>query len=493
MVPFGRMQQAIAILAGQQRLRDQTTRGEGIWRGSSGELVLVGGGESALWRSRAAELERVTHPKAAGLLLEMDGGEPWYDFHGLQNLLREAAEVSWRRSVLDETAEILGRWRWQTGPGASTLLVGVILASWVQTAWRWRPHVALTGESAAGKSTFLEVLSGLFGRLGFLSSKPSEAGLRQLVRNRACVILIDEFESDWHRRKVLDLLRTSSTGSRIPRGTPGQGGIEYGLRHICWVSAIEIGTDRQPDRNRYLTFEMLPPKIEAIRAFRLPVADDLRALGQRLLAVAIWCFDAALDLAGRLRSHQLDGFDPRTLESLAVPASMLAVAMGMEADAEAMQALEFCAAQIEQDRRHHEPDQVQLMHAILSSSVPLGHGRIMSVAQLLAASASDFPGDAWDSLERVGIAAAAESHAPREFASNRDVLFLEPRAIARYLLAGTIWADQSIDQLLLRLPTARRNRRRFGNLRAWGIELSYQQFAQQFLADADDEQVDSLL
>jgi len=483
---FNRVREAIAVLAGQQRLQDQSMHGAGCWRGTGGQLVLVGTREAAVWDTAAGELTRILRPKAAGLLLEMAGSDPWYDFEALSKHLGRAADPVWRQQALDELAEILGRWRWQAGPGTASLLVGLVLATWIQTAWRWRPHVALTGESAAGKSTLLEVLSGIFGPLTVLASKPSEAGLRQKISHRASAILIDEFETDRHRARVLELLRTSSSGSRILRGTPGQGGIEFGLRHICWVAAIEVGTDRQPDRNRYLALEMLPPTLEAIRKFRLPASDALADLGQRLLAIAVWCSGPALKLTADLRSRQLDGYDPRTVESLAVPAAMLAVAMGQDPG----DVLSFCAQQIEEDRRHHEPDQVQLMHAVLSSTVTLDRGRIMSVAQLLAATAGDFPGDAWDALERVGVAVAANSRGPREFVSSREILFLEPKAIGRYLLAGTRWAEQSLDQILLRLPTAERGKCRINGTRPSGIKIDWEAFERQFLGS--DEETETL-
>mgnify|MGYP006280748155 CR=1 FL=1 len=485
---FSRVREAIAVLAGQERIRDQGTRGAGIWPGRR-HLVLVGRHEAAVWNAQVARLDRVTRPRADGLMLDLDcGDEPWYEFDRLQADVERAADPAWRTAALDELVEVLKLWPWQTGPGTTTLLAGLTLATWVQTIWKWRPHVALTAESSAGKSTFLGAMKSLYGPLAMAVHKPSEAGLRQYIRNQACVILIDEIESDYNRRRLLELLRTSGTGARILRGTPGQGGIEFGLKHIAWIGAIEVGTDRQPDANRYLSFETNMPTAEAIRTFRPPAEDDLRDLGQRLLAIAVRCSEPAREMARELRSCPLDApdgrpLDGRTVESLAVPAAMLAAAMGYEDQPDAARhVLEFCAGCIPQQSKP-EPDQVELMHAILGSQVNLERGERATVAQLLARFTGFSDAESPEDLERVGIVIVVNQPGPREFASGRSGLFLDTKAIRRYLLADTPWASQSIDTILLRLPGAERGKRRIGSRRVWGVEIEWSSFASRFLND----------
>lgn len=482
---FSRVREAIAVLAGQQRLRDQTARGAGVWP-CPGGLVLVGCREAAIWNLSQESLERVQRPKAAGVLLDLDSSEPWFDFQRLQDDLKRASDPQWRQDVLNELDDLTRLWRWEAdlrGPTA-TLLAGLVLATWVQTTWKWRPHVALTGESASGKSTFLESLDALFGPLGLLTGKTSEAGLRQRVRNRACAILLDEFESDRHRNHILELLRTSGTGGRILRGTVNQGGIEFGLRHIAWVGAIEVGMERQPDANRYLTFEMLLPLAEQQQGFRAPASDDLADLGQRTLALAVRCSRVALELAAGLRGTAIEGLDGRTVESLAVPSAMLAAVLGLgENVGAAREVLTSCAACIAQQARP-EPDQVELMQAILSSHVVLDKGERTTVAQIL----SSYTGfrDAPEPLERVGLAVVSDSNAPRGFSGARTGLFLDTRVIRRHLLSDTRWADQSIDTILLRLAGAERARRRIGSRNCRGILLEWPAFEERFLGDDED-------
>jgi len=486
-----RVTEAIAMQAGQQRIFDQTARGSGCWL-SRDRLVLVGSREAAVWDLKAEKLSRVTRPKVAGMLLDLDS-RPWYTFERLSADLERAADAGWRQTALDELVELLALWRWQIREGASMLLAGLVLASWVQTVWRWRPHVALTAESTSGKTSFLDLLKGIYGPLELATDRPSEAGLRQKIRHRACVVLIDEFESDHHRRRVLELLRTSGTGSRILRGTPGQGGIEFGLRHICWIAAIEVGMERQPDRNRYLSFEMLRPTAEAQQAFRMPPTDALVDLGQRLLAIAVRATGPALALASELGSHPLEGFDGRTVESLAVPAAMLAVALGhADSPAAAREVLEFCARSQVSDQSHQESDQVELMQTILASLVSLEKGQQASVSQLL--SHASLYSDAPEALECVGLAVASDSVGPRQWVNAPETgLFLDVRTIRRYLLSGTRWAEgsQSIDTILLRLPTARRRKRRLTGRLVWGVELDWAWFDEHFLGDDEGDQTES--
>lgn len=477
---FERVREAIAVLAGQQRLYDYAIRGAGIWPGEGGRLVLVGSGEAAIWNPAVKTLTRETRPKAAGLLLDLDSRAPWYAFDELAADLKAAEDPHWREAALDDLYAVLSLWNWKAR-GACSLLAGLVLATWLQTAWRWRPHVALTGESVAGKSTFLTALAGLFGPLAHLRNKPSEAGLRQSIQNRACAILIDEFESDYHRRRVLELLRTSGTGSRIVRGSTSQTAIEFGLRHICWIGAIEVGTDRQPDANRYLTLEVLLPSRENRKSFRLPTDDALAALGHRLVAVAIWSSGAALEAVGRLQDRDVEGLDPRTRESLAVPTAALSAAMGLSESA-AGEMMDYLAGQIERGEAARESDQAELMHAILASTVLLEKGQHATVAQLLGRTTGGFA-ETFEPLERVGIAVVTDSTSPREFSRGRTGLFLDHKTVRRYLLADTQWKEQSIDTLLLRLSTARRRKRRISGRLVWGVEFEWLWFEERFLCE----------
>ena len=482
-VHFDRVREAIAAVGGSQRIHDDQSRGIGVWRGQGEELVLVNRTYASTWHTVERRLTRVETPRASGLLLDLHAGGRWYDHDRLAGHLAAAADVAWRQTALDELTAALAQWNWRHGRRDAECLAGLVLATYLQTCLRWRPLISLACESGAGKSTLLELLSRVFGELAFFVAKPSEAGIRQNIHQNAPAILIDELESGRHREGVLRLLRTSGTGSKLPRGTAGQHGIMYGLRHICWVASIESGLVEQADRNRYLKFEFAPPEERHRKAFCMPAEAELADLGDRLLAVALYTAAESLPLAERLRRQRLDGIDARAVDSLAVPAAMLSAAMGLADAAGCPESIlgQF-AELIDPADREAENDQEQLMHAILGSILSLDHGRQASVSQAIAA-------NDWPALDRVGITVAADRRGPANPAENayeRDWLFVDHRTVARHLLGRTRWADRSIDQILMRLPGAERRRMRIQGRRAHGIALPWQSFVEQFCEQGSD-------
>lgn len=478
---FSRVVEAVASLGGRNRIYDGDARGAGIWRGQSGRLVLVGAGRAATWDHEAKRLDQVDRPRADGLLLDLHSSGPWLDIERLGSDLESAADVGWRDETLSELVALLNQWNWRNGREDAELLAGLVVATYLQTCWRWRPHVALSSESRAGKSTLLETLGWLYGPLGFLTAKPSEAGLRQFIRNRACAILIDELEADRHRQRVLELLRTAGSGSKIVRGTSSQHGIEYGLKHMVWIAAVESGLVDQADRNRYLRFEFAPPEERHRRAFRQPPEHELRDLGARLLAIAVRCSQDALGAAERIRRLRPAGIDARTVDSLSVPTSITAVAMGCRPDDDTAleSAMMRFAATVDPDDMQVESDQQQLIQVILSSIVDLGKGERSSVAQAIAT-------NEWEALDRVGITVAGDDARckPIEEAWKRDWLFFDCRNVTRFLLPGTKWANQSIDQVLVRLKGARRHQARMIGRRPRGVAIPWSVYVDNF-ADPD--------
>ena len=477
---FSRVTEAIASVGGKTRIYDGDARGAGIWPGKTGRLVIVGTGHAATWDHATGKLERVDRPRADGLLLDLHSSGPWVDFERLAEDLEHAADVGWRDEAFSELISLIGQWNWRNGREDAELLAAMAIGTYLQTCWRWRPHVALSSESRAGKSTLLEMLSQLFGGLAFLTSKPSEAGLRQAIRNRACAVLVDELESDRHRQRVLELLRTAGSGTKIVRGTSSQHGIEYGLKHMVWIAAIESGLVDQADRNRYLKAEFRPPAERHRRAFRMPPEHELRSLGGRLLAIAIRCSGEALEAAESTRRLRPEGIDTRIVDSLSVPVGITAAALGAEPhDKTSLEGLlaKF-AGTIDQDDLQVESDQQQLMQAILSSIVEIGHGERRSVAQAIT-------GGDWDALERIGITVASDTpgRRPKESAWERDWLFFDCKNVCRHLLGGTRYAHQSIDQMLLRLSGAARQKVRINGRRPHGVVVPWQLYLHEYAAD----------
>lgn len=461
-----RVREAIGMLAGRCRIGDQDSKGAGIWPGRNGDVILVNAGEAAVWDGK--QLTRIIRPMASGVMLDLSSSVPWYDFDTLAALLRETESQSWMAGVVETTREIFGRWCWREGDHAPSLVVGLILATWIQTLWTWRPMVAIRGESNSGKSMLFSCIKGIFGKLGLLCVKPSEAGLRQEVDNQACPVLIDEFESDKHRKAILELLRTSSRGAQKLMGTPGQKAIKYALHHICWVTAVEIGLERQPDRNRFISLESVIPPPPLRGKLVVPADYELSELGQKLLAVAIRISLKALAAHDRLKRITFADYDNRTVESFAVPGAMLALAAGPHVDPTGL--LGHLLTVLRPDTSEDESDQERLLRDIFAAVVRIEGGRESAVSQLLARP-DDIP-TTWEHLERHGIAKILRRRGPRtdeDTESGNVWMFLHKGRIMQHLLRNSTWTNQQIDQILVRLPLAERSRHRVAGANEWGV------------------------
>lgn len=481
---ISQVRDAIAMLAGHESAGEGIELGQGVWRGKDDrdKFVLVGPGEAVLVDATGTAA-KVCRPRVAGLKLNMDAGRDarWYDFDRLQEYLRLADDPKWRAEQIERACALFDNWFWENQTGVcSELMAGLVMATWVQSVWRWRPLVSITGPSDSGKSTLFELLETIFGPLSLLSSKSTEAGIRQAVANHSKVILCDEFESDKHRKQILEFFRTSSKGSRTLRGTIGQSARGFGLRHICWVTAIEIGLSRAPDKNRFISLELAAPPPEKRGRLKLPPEPEIADLGQRLLGIACRFANAADDAAERLKAISFPGVHGRVVESFSVPVAMLAATMDVSADG-AADLMGRIFTQLEQDPSQGTKDEVDLLGEILSSTVQLGHGEQASVAQILS-NPNEYSGGA-EALERVGVKVAYDRRCE---VPKRLGVFFAHQPILRYLLKGTRWADQSIDQLLKRLKGAEKKQLRCGGHKPWGVMLDWEYMCR-FLGDHEEQ------
>ena len=476
---------AICYLAGQRRLHAQSLHGIGCWRSVTRAgrptpgVVLVGAGEAAEWHDDTHTLTREVHPYVGGRLLNISSSEHWYDFELLSTHLSQCAQsTDFANGVIAELVEILRRWQWRT-PADPAAVAGLILATWIQTLWTWRPQVAVVGKTKAGKSILFETLSSLFGRCAVRSSLSSAAGIRQSIESSAVAVFCDEFEASQERQKIYEMVRASSRGDVILRGTTSQRGVRFQTRHMFWVASIESGMTRAPDRNRFCEIELIRPAPADAGKLVVPDPAALHDLGQRLLAVAVFSACRAVDLANRLKTMKIDGVDDRLIESYSVPAAILSVAGGGD-ESKAQTILERLLGGVERCGEHS--DEADLLQTILASTIRIEAEKVsMTVTELLNSSQPDHRAI----LERHGIAKSFERVGPRsnetwqgtiaEMVTQPKVLFLAPAIVQQRLLSDTQWRGQNIEQILARVPGAQKIRRRLAGMkyRGVGVPLSY--------------------
>lgn len=459
-ITLSQAKRAFAIEGGKRVLSDAGYLGAGVWE-VNGRLMLVNAGSAAIWNCKFSET-RI--PSCEGKLLDFGAATPWFDFDDLSEMLHESESPEWCMGVLNEAEELFRRWDNWVHDDTPQLITALICCTWLQTIWTWRPQVAVAGPTSSGKSMFLETtLRHLFGPLAIFCAKATAAGIRQQVRNTARVMIIDEFEHDNHRQEILELFRASSRGAEIIRGTSDQKGTKFGLRHIPWVGAIETGMRKAADRNRYIILELKKVAAGKASKLRIPTPAVLQALGLKLLVLGLRHWKTAVRLAEGLQAYPVDGVDHRAIETYAVPSAMLGAIMGLdEAAAAALMKNMLSRRDFSQQQ---ESDEEQVLKAIFESVVSLKGGERASVSELLAGSISSHNESPTKVLQRVGVRRVELERTPDKGYYQDDEknhLFFSPAMICRELLRGTEFAGQNIEEVLCRIPGARRSRQKMG-------------------------------
>ena len=487
MYPLVEVRRAIGLLASCRLLSDETKLGPGCWpvQDEAGRdeqaVVLVNASEAMHYNGH---IERITHPRHRGQLLSFESGAaPWYDYDQLVGLLEQANDAAFREKVADDLVNLFRRWRWQ-GKHDAMIASGLALATWVQTIWSWRPRIDVLGASNTGKSMLCGALAGLFHGLVIMTSDTTAAGLRQKICNSASVVIVDEVDAKnrakvARQREILEMLRSASRGTAALRGTGSGKAMEFTLRHLVWVAGISLSYDDQADRNRAIILNLQKPLSELAGKLRLPSPDELRDLGQRSLAAALWACQEARKTALALKDERIDDVDQRLVEGYAVPAAMIATLLGMDAKATAG-LLQTMLLETKQDAPV-EADEATLVADILGASVRLDHC-VLNVSQVLDHVLNVATGENRDAWRKV-----LESAGIKLDLGATPKIILQYQLVRRKLLQGTRWAEQAIDQYLRRIDGAQTAIRRVGGSRNRCIIFGLREFVLQFIGEGDDE------
>jgi hypothetical protein len=259
------------------------------------------------------------------------------------------------------------------------------------------------------------------------------------------------------------MLRQSTRGEITAKGTSHHKGVEQSLRHIGWVAAIETGLQKQPDANRFIQLELLTAAEGQHGKLKLPEPKALMDLGQRLLAVAVRSAIAAKRLAVSLKDTPAPGIDPRTIESFAVPAAILAVAQG--ADEGLARTLLLNLLQSVDNEAQGRKDQEELFGDIMAANVFLDSKKgTRMVSQVLE---SQWGREEYlPRLEATGVRLLLDVPGHEDWS-----LFIAPKLVSQQLLRSTQWEGQKIDQLLMRLPGVARKSLRIGGRVTRGLVI----------------------
>lgn len=375
----------------------------GIWKGRD-SVIVVGGKENAKFQD--GKFERVTSPLADGQVLRF-GHEDWFDFDGLKSLVEQAKDPSWRQDVIGRFKLHVAKWIWEN-ENAPNIISGLALASWVQTVLPWRPMPIVSGRSDCGKTMFMEgFIRHIYGpKMGLYATDATEAGLRQQVGISAPVLLLDEFESNKSREALLKSLRGGSRndGGTTIRGTANQKSTRTSWRMIPWLSAISTGVYEEADVNRSIPLGLMAPGEGRRTLVDMPTPAELQELGMEFLAIAIVVCRRAVELYKRMIEFNfgIPDLQKRRIESLAIPAAMLAVAYALDDDdAGAMLGI-WLNRDVMDSESSIEADHDDLLHDILTSEIVADRNeRVQVISALTDVNAVDQYGSA---LARYGVA-----------------------------------------------------------------------------------------
>lgn len=466
-----RVRDEIAIAARDRPPLTARPCGQGIHCGPDDSLLIVSGNRAVLFKRNGfrgvGEVTKVEDPILGGKLIDFAPANEWVDVDEVTKLAckltREQADL-----LFTQVVDFLKPWPFGH-PEDGTIVSAILIALQIQAALDIRPHVWLYGPTNCGKTALLTFIVCLFPWAITFDNETSEAAIRQTIRNNTLPTLIDEFEHSRHRPQILKLLRSSTRGGIVRKGTPGHRAIEFGLRHICVIASIERGYQRAADRNRYITINLLAD--DDLRIV-LPDKKDARHVGQELVALALAICSEVKRRAEKLGRTRIPGIDNRLLELFALPVAVWAVIRNAKDD----EAVDYLAAVLagreDVSIDASQADERQLLDAILSATFRVDidesdNGksktlyREVSVAQVLDKD-DKLCGGAEVTLEALGIKKAE--------LDKRKGIFIHPKQVAAKLLKGTMWGQLNIGDILQRIPGAKRNvPRRLGGAQFKGV------------------------
>lgn len=481
---------AIASAACGKVVSSSDALGCGLWE-IGGDIVLIG--KNFAYRyTRDRKFERLPKPIHGGKRFDYSKQLDWYEPESMSYLLEKAADPAWRERAVREAIKVFKMWdNWEFKETNPEVAAGLVLATWVQTMWDYRPLVSITGETGSGKSTFVDsTLGEMFNGLTINVGRPSEAGVRHKVGNTAGAVIIDELDKAKKRDEVLTLLRTATDGVETTLGTADGKGQGYILRHVCWCAGIDSGISEEGDRNRYISLTLKRVDRNRSNSKRLipPLPMVLRDLGHRLSAAAIYTIREAKELAARVHSNvKTPGVNTRYIEGLSVPAAMLSLNLGWsEGEAEAW------VESVASERKLHErqtSDEEELIEVMLGSKVTES-GRQHTISSLIHAVMSNIGSiEMAFSHDEVVRACDADrmlqANGIRVDAASGTVL-INAREVTRFLLQNTRFATIAIAEILDRIPGASRDMQRVSKHTKRCISLPIEALMPQAPTQADE-------
>lgn len=456
-VELGQIKAAIAQISRKRRFSPDDHLGQGIWRIPGLRAILVLSGDQAVLteiRQQRLTFREVQTPTIKGKLLEFNSAEKWIDLKWLQRFTHEVTpevtENLWNRLV-----NYLSHWNFKLDTDYD-VVAGMILATGIQGILQFRPHMWITGSTNTGKTALFTFLGHLWPYALKLESETSEAAIRQEIQRSCQPVLFDECEGWFGRNRIIKLLRSSTRGGQVIKGTPNHRPIRFGLHHIFWLASVDTGLRRDVDKNRFIVVEL-----QQSNNIHIAERQELSVFGQELVATSLVNADKIISLYQKIVSSSRKGKWGRFAEMLALPAAIKAVYLGEGESCSTQYLNEFLDNRKSILSEFSEPDYVDVLSSICSATILAELcisdaykeiRKLYSVGDLIRMNT------AWRELELHGIKV-----------SDNVGVFIAPKIVQEKLLRNTKWNEVNIGDILARIPDAKRSRRRVAGHNPRGI------------------------
>lgn len=183
---------------------------------------------------------------------------------------------------------LLNSWNFSNGDVDRKLVLGWMLCAFLCGSLDWRTHAYATGEAGSGKSTLLKVMSNMLSDFGewFDGALTSEPGIRQAIGCSYRSVLIDESEPSGKSNvdQLLAMLRASSSGSKVNKGTADQKGIVFKLNYAGFLASIVPPKFEQADESRFLKFQ-IKERDKNKTSLDISDVDFHREVGKKMLMI----------------------------------------------------------------------------------------------------------------------------------------------------------------------------------------------------------------
>jgi hypothetical protein len=441
--PAREIKNAIADEARRNMVGGQHSLGAGLWKNPAGSGLLLVSGNQAYTIIHDETDTIVAHvvdgPTVGSRMLDFEE-ESWVS----PVVLAQTMNGLNSREIWKKICRAIRSWPFKEQVDYS-LVAGLLIATAIQGVLDFRPHVWVTGPTDSRKTALRKMMESLWPYAHAYGGETSAAAIRQRMQRRVLPLLLDEQRAWRGMNELMVMLRSSTRGELVAKGTASQEGLVFGLRHIAWLFAPATYNLGAEDVNRFIVLELRRRKGE--EKIQMLPNDDLQQLGLEIVASAVALHDRIADLF-RFLISQTEVLDRRG-ELYAVPIAAAAAMIGLDRTA-ALKMFRRIIHQKTTDMAEQSDEQALLMD-ILMAVPPHHQDQVITLLQVT------------DRFERKSAELSLAEVGIKKVDGGSDIFFAtEP--IKRKLLKGTKWADVQIREYLMRLPGAVYRKRRINDL-----------------------------